>query len=176
MTTSNATLVRELLDNDRRLTVRGIAEELSLSYSTVQRILTEELNMSKVSARWVPRLLTDENKQRRLECSQQFLDLYDAQGDEFLDKIITTDETWLYHYDPESKQQSSIWKSPDTPPPKKARTTRSCKKEMFIFFMDRQGLLLQHKVRDGCTVNADYYSKVCRILVIQTINTYILFL
>lgn len=176
MTTSNATLVRELLDNDRRLTVRGIAEELSLSYSTVQRILTEELNMSKVSARWVPRLLTDENKQRRLECSQQFLDLYDAQGDEFLDKIITTDETWLYHYDPESKQQSSIWKSPDTPPPKKARTTRSCKKEMFIFFMDRQGLLLQHKVRDGCTVNADYYSKVCRILVIQTINTYKLFL
>ena len=164
VTVGNAALVKDLLNNDRRFTVRCIAEELSLSYYTVQRILTDELNMSKVAARWVPRILTDENKQRRVECSQEFLNRYATQGDGFLDNIVTTYETWLYHYDPESKQQSSNWKSPDTPPPKKARAQRSCKKEMYIFFIDRRGLLLQHKVREGSTVNAEYYSKVCHYL------------
>ena len=58
--------------------------------------------MSKVSARWVPRLLKDNEKDCRVRCSQAFLSRYDAEGDEFLDRIITTDETGLHHFDPET--------------------------------------------------------------------------
>lgn len=170
VTSCNTTRVEGLVRADRRVTVREIAKELCLSSSAVFRILTEELNMSKVSARWVPRLLRDADKQRRLECSSEFLERFDAEGDNFLDRIITTDETWLHHYDPESKQQSSVWKTPGTPPPKKARTQRSCLKEMFIFFMDRRGVILQHRVRDGCTVNAAYYSKVNSLYVYFYMN------
>ena len=36
-------------------------------------------------------------------------------------KIITGDESWVYGYDPETKQQSSQWKFPSEPRPKKAR-------------------------------------------------------
>jgi len=53
-----------------------------------------------------------------------------------------------------------IWKTADSPPPKKARTTRSTKKIMFIFFMDSRGMLLQHAVPQGQTVNKEYYQKV----------------
>lgn len=162
VTSRNTSRVEELVRSRRRVTVREIAEELSLTSYAVFRILTEELNMSKVSARWVPRLLRDTDKQRRVECSQAFLQRFDSDGEDFLNRIVTTDETWLHYYDPESKQQSSVWKTPNTPPPKKARAQRSCQKEMFIFFMDRQGVILQHRVRDGCTVNAEYYSKVSK--------------
>ena len=55
----------------------------------------------------------------------------------FLDRIITTDETWLWHFDPETKAQSSVWKTPGTPPPKKAGVNKSGGKHMFVFFMDR---------------------------------------
>ena len=54
VTVENAALLKDLLNNDRRFTVRGNADELSLSYYTVQRILTGELNMAKVAARWIP--------------------------------------------------------------------------------------------------------------------------
>jgi len=95
---------------------------------------------------------------------QAFLSRYDAEGDEFLDRIITTDETWLYHFDPETKAMSSVWKSPRTPPPKKAQVQKSAGKHMFIFFMDRHGMILQHRVPDGQTVTAAYYSKVTKSL------------
>ena len=116
--------------------------------------------MSKVSARWVPRLLNDHEKQVRVERSREFLERYRRDGTSFLDRIITTDETWLWHFDPESKIQSSVWKTPQTPPPKKARVNKSGGKHMFIFFLDRQGMILQHRVPVGQTVNASYYSKV----------------
>lgn len=158
---SNTDKVRELLDTDRRITVRAIADKLGISASLTHRILVTELGMSKVSARWVPRLLKEDEKQRRILCSAEFLRRYDAEGDNFLNRIITTDETWLHYFDPETKMQSSVWKTPSTPPPKKARVQKSCGKEMFIFFMDRRGMILIHRVRDGCTVNANYYSQVC---------------
>ena len=50
--------VRDLINEDRRFTVRILSSDVGISKSTVQRILKEDLNMSKVSARWVPRLLS----------------------------------------------------------------------------------------------------------------------
>jgi hypothetical protein len=66
-----------------------------------------DLRMHRVSAKFVPRLLTDDLLQR-------------ANDDENLFKnVITGDETCVYNYDVETKQ-SSHWKSPASPCPKKA--------------------------------------------------------
>ena len=81
--------------------------------------------MRKVSARWVPRLLTDEQKARRVECSMEFVNRYEKEGDQFLNNIITMDETWIWEYDPETKAESSVWKTPRSPPPKEAIVSRS---------------------------------------------------
>lgn len=144
--------VRDLVMADRRVTVSMIAKEVGVACSTVHEILTVELGMSKVSARWVPRLLTDSEKDQRARCSRAFLTRYETDGAAFLDRIVTTDETWLHHFDPETKAMSSVWKTPRTPPPKKARVQRSAGKHMFIFFMDRRGMILQHRVPDGQTL------------------------
>ena len=77
--------VKDIIRTDRRTTVRSIAEKLSVSCSTVHEILTKELGMSKVSARWVPRLLTEEEKEHRVQCSSLFLQCYAAEGETFLD-------------------------------------------------------------------------------------------
>ena len=50
--------------------------------------------------------------------------------------IITGDETWVYGYDPDTEQQSSQWKSPNSPRSKKARQVRSNVKSMLIVFFD----------------------------------------
>lgn len=84
--------VLDVIDGDRRLTVREVAQNCEVSKTTVYDILSEDLNMSRVCARWVPRLLTSENLEKRVELSKHFI-----KG--LLDKIVTTDESWFHYYD-----------------------------------------------------------------------------
>lgn len=153
-------VVKDVVLRDRRTTIRDICNETGYGYGTVHRILTTELNMKKASCRWIPRLLTEDNKLSRVQASQKFLTRYRREGEPFLDRIITTDETWMYLYDPETKEQSRQWKTPASPQPKKAKVVKSAAKQMYIFFADRNGMLLQHPVPIGQTVTASYYSKV----------------
>jgi len=48
---------------------------------------------------------------------------------------VTGDETWCYDYDPETKQASSQWKTPNSPKPKKAPQVRSNVKIILISFL-----------------------------------------
>jgi len=59
--------VRNTINADRRRTIDEISEINGLSWNSCQRMLTEDLNMKRVSAKFVPRLLTDDQKQS-FEC------------------------------------------------------------------------------------------------------------
>jgi len=63
-----------MIRSNRRLTVREISGDLNISYGSVQNILTADLNMKRVSAKFVPRVLTVEKKQRRLSISLELRD------------------------------------------------------------------------------------------------------
>ena len=159
----NVTKVESAVSDDRRHTVRDLAELTSCGKSTVHRILKTDLKMSKASARWVPRLLSEDEKLQRVSDSQKFIRKCDRDRN-FLNKIITTDETWVHFYEPEDKRSSMVWKHSDSPPPKKAKTVKSMGKVMCIMFIDRHGILLVHMVPEGKTVNANYYSKVIKFI------------
>ena len=99
--------VCNVINGDRRLTVREVADKCVISKTTVQEILVQELHMNRICARWVPRMLSEENMTNRTEASRQFLRKLSQSRIGFLDRIITIDETWFHYYDPETKQQSS---------------------------------------------------------------------
>ncbi|KAJ0176595.1 hypothetical protein K1T71_007774 [Dendrolimus kikuchii] len=63
--------------------------------------------MRKVFARWVPRMLTGSQKLNRLDISKILLDKFQEDSENFLSRFVTMDETWIHHFDPETKQQSS---------------------------------------------------------------------
>ena len=71
-----------------------------------------------------------------------FYDLREQVGNDpqILSKVVTGDETWFYGYDPETKQASSQWKTPNSPKAKKARQVRSDVKIMLIRFLMRMEL------------------------------------
>ncbi|XP_067949962.1 protein GVQW3-like [Watersipora subatra] len=62
---ANVERIRELVHSDRRLTVRMIAEQLQLNPVTVHQILTVDLEMKEISAKFVPKNLTFEQKENR---------------------------------------------------------------------------------------------------------------
>jgi hypothetical protein len=59
-TPENVAKVREVIREDRRQTIQDVCNILVLSYGTCQRILLDELNMRRIAAKFVPRLLTDD--------------------------------------------------------------------------------------------------------------------
>jgi len=99
----NVQRVRNLLNSDRRFSVYQVADALNMSKSTVHRIISEDLSMRKVCAKLVPRALADEQKQLRVLRCQELLELCEDDP-EFLNKVVTGDETWCFEYDPETKK------------------------------------------------------------------------
>ena len=72
--------------------------------------------MSKVSARRVPRMLTDDQKKTQLDISRYRLSHYEDDPGDFIERVVTQYETWVHQFDPESKMQSKQWKHPGSPP------------------------------------------------------------
>jgi len=155
-TQENVERVSEMIRSNRRLTIREISEDLNISYGSVQNILTTDLNMRQVSAKFVPCVLTVEQKQQRLSLSLQLRDCATSDSS-FLGNVIMGDEAWVYVYDPETRVQSSQWKSPSSPRAKKARQTRSNIKVMMIVFFDLDGIVRAEFVPRNTTVNSEYY-------------------
>jgi len=144
---------------DCRLSVRMIVEETGLDRNAFHRILTDHLHMQKICAKLVPKNLSVEQKANQLETCQ------DLQGrlkiePNFLDKVITGDESWVFDYDPKTKWQSSEWHTKSSPCPKKACMSRSKVKTMIIVFFNSRGIVHKEFVPPGLTVNHAFYRDV----------------
>ena len=134
--------VHGIVMTDRRVTERYIASTVGISQERVHSILTKDLEMRKLSTRWVPRLLTVDQKHTRRTLSSRNLNLFEEDPANFLKRFVTMDETWVHHFTPEAKQQSKQWKHSGSPPPKKAKTVSSAGKVMASVFCDADGILL----------------------------------
>jgi len=154
--------VREAILVDRKQTIHDVCEVVGLSYGTIQRILADDLNMRCTSARFVPRLLSDDQKALRISVCRELK--RQARDDlSFISNIIISDETWVYGYDPETKQQSSQWKSPNSLRQKKAcQVCSNVKSTLIFFFFDIQGIVYKEFVPPGQTINGKFYCEVLK--------------
>jgi len=75
-------------------------------------------------------------------------------------RLVTMDETWFYHYDPETKQQSMEWRHSGSPHPKKSRVHKSSGKVLASIFWDQEGILFIDYLPKSQTINAEYYSSL----------------
>ena len=99
--------VMNVIESNLWKTVHKVAVSAGCSKTTAQCVLTADLSLSNVSARWVPRLLTEEEKSAPVGASRRFLDTGRADPT-FLDHINTTDETWVHYYEPVDKRMSMV--------------------------------------------------------------------
>ena len=101
--------LKKVVSEGRRITKNLLAERLNVSYGSTHSIL-EQLGIRKLCSRFVPRFLSAEMMDARLECCQHNLELYDRLGDNLLKNIITQDETPLSLYMPDDRRASKEWK------------------------------------------------------------------
>jgi len=72
-----------------------------------------------ISREWVPKCLNADQKRQQCHLSEQILEFFQRDPNDFLSRLVPMDKTWLYHYDPETKQQSMEWRHSGSPCPKK---------------------------------------------------------
>lgn len=153
----NIDAVHDLILQDRRISAKLIAEILDISRERVSHIIHDILDMRKLSAKWIPKCLSADQKRNRVDASQVILDRFKAGTEDFLARLVTMDETWLHHYDPETKQQSMEWRHKGSPRPQKFKVQKSAGKVLASVFWDKDGVILIDYLPKGCTINAQYY-------------------
>ncbi|UYV82490.1 hypothetical protein LAZ67_21002496 [Cordylochernes scorpioides] len=155
--------VEKMILANRRITVREVAEDLYISIGSCHSIFIIDLGMRRVAAKFVPKLLNCDQKQHRMNIANEMLDSV-RDDPNLLQRVITGDEAWVYGYDEETKAQSSQWKLPHEPRPKKARHVRSNVKVLLTVFFDCRGVVHPEFSPQGRTVNKEYYLQVMRNL------------
>ena len=164
-TQENAQKVIQFLTTDARKTLTEIAEETGISRSSTHNILKKDLKFSKLAPKFVPHILTDEQKAARVRmCEYNLWELMDDPN--YLSKVVTGDETWVSVFEMETKQSSKHWMKGGRGAvhPQKALHNRSVKKAMLTVFFDSKGMVLSQFKAPKETVCADSYCEVLRDL------------
>ena len=104
------------------------------SVGTVLTIIREELKMRKICSKFLPRVLREDQKERRCHDSREMVELINSDP-AVLDVLVTCDVSWIYCYDPETKRQSSQWKHTGSRRSKKARQSKSTHKLLMSPFL-----------------------------------------
>ncbi|CAH2020961.1 unnamed protein product [Acanthoscelides obtectus] len=126
VTQENVDGVRKLIIEDRHVTYREIE--------------------AKLVSRWIPHLLTEEQKAARVNWCQK--------------TIVSGDKSWIYCYEPENKRPSAVWVSQGEEKPTQVIRSRSVSKNMVATFVSKAGHIATIPLNEQRTVNADWYSTI----------------
>lgn len=159
-TPENIDSVHDIILQDRRIGLKHIAETLHICCERVFHIVHHELDMRKLSAKWIPKCLNADQKRVRLTMSKEICRRFEEDSSNFLDRLVTMDETWVHHYDPETKEQSKEWKHSGSPRPKKFRVQKSAGKILASIFWDKDGIILTDYLEQGGSITGAYYTEL----------------
>ena len=162
LTEKNVATVKTLFEEDARCTVQEIEELNGIHSSSVLKILLERLGLRKICVRWVPHLLTDEQKQSRVRLALQVIEKYDKCDPRRLEEIVTGDETWIYHFQPDSKAKNKVWVSSEGNRPVIARRCKTSNRMLYVVFFDSKGPVLHIPNPKGSSVTGKFYRESVR--------------
>ena len=102
-------------------------------------------------------LLTDEQKRSRVRLASQVTEKYDKCDPRRLEEIVTDDETWIYHFQPDSKAKNKVLVSSEGDRPVITRHCKTSNRILYAIFFDSKGPVLQIPVPKGSSVTGKFY-------------------
>ena len=148
LTEKNVATVKTLIEEDAHYTTQEIEELKGIHKSSVLEILRERLGLHKICARWVPHLLTDEQKRSRVRLASQVIEKYNECDPRRLEEIVTA-----------STAENKVWVSSEGDRPVIVRHCKTSNRIMYAIFFDSRGPVLQIPVPKGSSVTGKFYRK-----------------
>ncbi len=145
---ANIARIADILMEDRRFSCRLRAEWMGIQKTIVQQIMCEDWQKRKLCVWFVLYALTAEQKEQHLNYAYDLTEMIKSDLN-FLDSIITGDESWCFAYDLETKCQSSKWCDSNTLSSKKFWFQKWRVETMLILFFDSKCVIDQEYVPKG---------------------------
>ena len=120
-------------------------------------VLFKQYYWKKVCLRWVPHILTEDQKRQRVLFARKLIQLLEPNGHKRLEDVITGDVTWIYFYRIPNKRQNMIWVAKDEPRPVVARKGLQSRKRLFTIFFNCEGAVLVDILPEKTTLTGTYY-------------------
>ena len=122
----------------------------------------ELLTVETICSRWIPHNLSI--------ALRHGFKKYDRGASKHVYDIVTGDELWIYVYESESKQQSTVLVFQDKPNPTKVVSARSSSKQMIPCFFEETGHIAIVPLEPSRTVNSEWYTTIGLPVVFQEIR------
>ena len=155
VTPENVSRVESLIKKDPKMAYAEIQDIMKISLGSLTRIHHDCLGVRKRCARWVLHNPSVEQKRDRVDWCTHMLRKFDGGRSPSVWDIVTRDATWVYQYDPETKQQSAVWVFTDENPPVKLNRNKSASKQMIACVFANFGHVATIPLEDRKTVTAD---------------------
>jgi len=84
--------IHELILKDHQISAKPTAEQLDISRERVGSFNHEDLDMRKLSAKWVPKYLNEDQKSQRCQSSEPILEFFRRDPNDFMSRLVTMDE------------------------------------------------------------------------------------
>ncbi len=152
--------IRTVIQQDRRQTVRQVANRANLSVGTTFRVIKKDLSFKKKCAHWIPHRLTDAQRQQRVDRAHAALHFLGRGPQGQADHIVFCDESWFYAWDPASRRDNRAWLSTNAPTPAVPVREQSVPKAMLVIFFNRYGLVYCRFVPRGQGVDSQLYLEI----------------
>ena len=152
--------IKKIIEGDARFTVRDIAQKVGISLSTVHLILKKHLKVRKISARWVPHLLTDEQTRQRVKVAKKLLQMFPNYDKKQFANVVTGDETWVHYFEPVRKVSNKIWATKYSKRPIISERSLSTKKVLYAIFFSGEGVAIKVPMKKGKSFTGKYYKDV----------------
>lgn len=159
-TSENIEQVRTIINDDPYITVAELQAQTDLSHGTIQRIISDHLDLRKITARYIPKHLTDSQRAERVRICKENLAKFESGAWRLCD-VVTGDESWFYNTRIGRKSSNSPWVTRGDPPPAVVRRSQFSPRTLFSIFFKSTGPVVIHYVERGETIDHQYYIDYC---------------
>lgn len=167
VTDENVAKVKDLIESNPRISYDSLQYELGIGRLSLETILHQRLGVKKVTAKFVPHVLTDAQKTARIEWCQTMLSIFKNGTSTMVWDIVTGDETWVRQRDARSIVGRQVWCYEDEEPVPEVRPSSWVGKQMVATFFTKGGHLVTVAVEHHRTVTAKWYTEVCLTAVLN---------
>lgn len=145
--------IERILEENKFATTRFIGQEIGISHEAVRQNLMK-MNKRYLANVWVPHVLTEAAKEKRMSVCEKLLAMY--RSNNFLHRIVTVDEMWVFWENTSSYTHKS-WRGSGDEPATESKVRLTTRKHLATVFWDSKGVILMDVLENGKTMTATYY-------------------
>lgn len=168
-TKANIELVKAHIDMDPHATYDEMEAATFINKFTLYQIIHESLKLRKLASRWIPHLLTDENREKRVNACHENLSKF-KEGKWRLCDVVTGDESWFNWKQVGRKQSNKSWVAEGESARTVVKQGRFDSKTMVTIFFRTTGPVIIDCMNKGETITARYYIENCLKPLVKELN------